>query len=290
AQPSGSLRPATSASPTPSRRCCSPPRHGNVRRSSRRAARSFPSFWNRRSRRRCWSPPPRSCGCARGRVAPPPAPPRSQCTWTRRDVNHATGREGRMPVTIDDVLGRLDGVERNGEGWRARCPVHKGPRRSLTIRRGTHLVALFRCWAVNCSRDDILAALRLTRADLRTGAANAIETVYVLHDAAGAVVAEHVRHERPGAEKKLFWRRHGRNGLGGLKPRAWPLDGAHGLAKAAPPTAVVITEGEKARDALAARQVLAVGTVTGAAGIPADAVLRQVLDLDVYLWADNDDV
>jgi hypothetical protein len=195
-----------------------------------------------------------------------------------------------MPVTIDEVLGRLDGVERNGDGWRARCPVHKGPRRSLTIRRGTHLVALFRCWAVNCAVDDILAAIKLTRADLRATRRENPETVYVLRDAAGAVVAEHVRIRRPNGEKRMFWRRNGTPKLKGVKVTDLPLYGADTVAQVEAGASVAVTEGEKPKEALSARRILAVGTVTGAATIPCDAVLRQLLAYDVILWPDNDDI
>src|SRR5262249_10911866 len=47
-------------------------------------------------------------------------------------------------------------------------------------------------------------------------------------------------------------------------------------------------EGEKARDALAGLGVRAVGTVTGAHGTPAAAVLEPLRRFEVVLWADND--
>jgi DNA primase len=87
----------------------------------------------------------------------------------------------------------------------------------------------------------------------------------------------------------MFWRRHGTNGLGGLKTRDLPLYGTHEIAGADAGSVVVVVEGEKARDALAARSVLAVATVTGANGVPADAVLRELLDYDVILWPDADE-
>src|SRR5262249_54489774 len=109
-----------------------------------------------------------------------------------------------------------------------------------------------------------------------------------IRDAAGAIVAEHVRLEGPSGRKLCIWERDGTPGLKGLRVPALPLYGAHVLAAAAPTAPVVVTEGEKACDALTARGVLAVGTVTGAATIPADAVLRQLLGHDVALWPDHD--
>ncbi len=52
---------------------------------------------------------------------------------------------------------------------------------------------------------------------------------------------------------------------------------------------VVVVEGEKAADALRARGILAVGTMTGAATIPCDDALRPLLGRTVSLWPDNDD-
>ena len=50
-----------------------------------------------------------------------------------------------------------------------------------------------------------------------------------------------------------------------------------------------MVEGEKARDALASRGILAVGTVTGARATPSTQVLRPLLDYEVILWPDNDE-
>src|SRR5262249_20146664 len=51
---------------------------------------------------------------------------------------------------------------------------------------------------------------------------------------------------------------------------------------------VVLVEGEKARDALAAREILTVATVTGAAGTPSDEMLRVLAGRQVVLWPDAD--
>lgn len=66
-----------------------------------------------------------------------------------------------------------------------------------------------------------------------------------------------------------------------------PLYGVHDLA-ARPGVAVVLVEGEKARDALAAPDFVVLGTVTGAGGTPSDAVLRALAGRDVVLWPDAD--
>jgi hypothetical protein len=193
-----------------------------------------------------------------------------------------------MGMTLEEFAGRLDDVQRDGTRYRARCPVHRGPKRSLVLEPGTKVPILVKCWARHCPLDAILAAVGCTRADLFDGNGRPPETVYVLRDPAGAVVAEHVRLERPNGDKRMFWRRNGTPGLKGLKLTSLPLYGADELATVAAGTLTVVTEGEKAKRAVSARGVVAAGTVTGAATIPCDAVLRQLLAYDVVLWPDND--
>jgi hypothetical protein len=190
-------------------------------------------------------------------------------------------------VTITEFVERLEDVERDGSRYRARCPVHRGPKRSLVVQPGTKVASLVRCWAQRCSLDAILAAVGVTRDEFYEGASRPHETVYVLRDAAGAVVAEHVRIDRPNGDKRMFWRRNGTPGLKKLKLTALPLYGAHELAAATPDTPVTVTEGEKAKEALQRRGLLAVGTVTGSGTIPCDAMLASLLPRSVYLWPDH---
>src|SRR5439155_12284673 len=116
------------------------------------------------------------------------------------------------------------------------------------------------------------------------------ERVWPLRDAAGAVVAEHVRVVRHGG-KRMWWRQpDGRRGLGGLRTSDLPLYGSERLADVNAAALVVVAEEEHATDALLARGLVpAVGTVTGASGTPTDDVLRVLTGRDVVLWTDADD-
>lgn len=108
-----------------------------------------------------------------------------------------------------------------------------------------------------------------------------------LRDEAGSLVAVHVRKDYDDGSKDLPWERpDGSNGLGGLPIDTLPLYGVHELGDAA---AVVLVEGEKARDALARLGVPAVGTVTGAKSCPNHDSLRPLVGRDVILWPDADD-
>jgi hypothetical protein len=116
------------------------------------------------------------------------------------------------------------------------------------------------------------------------------ERVWTLRDACGAVVAEHVRVDLAGGEKRMWWRRPGgARGLGGLGTCDLPLYRAHELP-APDGSLVVVVEGERACDALVARGIDAVGTVTGASGTPSDKTLRRLVGRDVVLWPDADAV
>jgi hypothetical protein len=117
------------------------------------------------------------------------------------------------------------------------------------------------------------------------------ETVYLICDADGVPLAEHVRIDHPTGEKVIFWRRPGGlKGLGdNLKAKQLPFYNLRALLAAAPDAVVIVTEGEKACDALTQRGLLAVGTVTGAATIPVDDVLRVLAGHPVVLWPDGDD-
>lgn len=115
-------------------------------------------------------------------------------------------------------------------------------------------------------------------------------TRWPIADAAGNVVAIHGRRDFADHTKNLWWEMpDGGKGLRGLKPEDVPLYGVDEL-DAESRGIVVVTEGEKARDALAGLGIAAVGTVTGAASVPSPAVLSALRGRDVVLWPDNDDI
>lgn len=115
------------------------------------------------------------------------------------------------------------------------------------------------------------------------------QTEWQLLDANGDEVAIHVRKDFSDGSKQYPWRRGNVWGLGELEPAGLPLYGAHILARAAPGAEVVVTEGEKAADALNSRGILAVGTVTGGDTTPSVETLAPLVGHRVTLWPDNDE-
>ncbi len=66
--------------------------------------------------------------------------------------------EGSPATTVDDVIARLQGVSKRGDGWVARCPAHDDKSPSLKIDRGPRDNVLLYCHA-GCSFDDVMKAL-----------------------------------------------------------------------------------------------------------------------------------
>lgn len=163
------------------------------------------------------------------------------------------------------------------------CPSHDDIDPSLTVSAGDKVAVVVNCHA-GCSQEQVIDALRARglwndATPQPRGRSDAIRyQAYRASD--GAAVAQHVRIDQPNAKKRMWWEPTGTKTtdleLYGI--RELPSDGL-----------VVVTEGEKARDALKGRDVPAVGTVTGAATIPCDAALRPLLNHPLALWPDADD-
>lgn len=114
------------------------------------------------------------------------------------------------------------------------------------------------------------------------------ETHYEIRSGGGELVAVHVRRDKPDGIKEMYWRLpDGTKGLSGIKAEDLPLYGAELVAQQQGEP-VVITEGEKAADALRQVKVLALGTVTGASSAPSLDALRPLAGRRVFLWPDND--
>lgn len=188
-------------------------------------------------------------------------------------------------TALDTLLGKLDHVRKSGAGYVARCPAHEDKAPSLSVRAGDDGRALLYCHA-GCDYEAIVAAVGLQPSDLFE---RDPRVVYRIKSLAGKVVALHERTEAPYG-KHIAWRRpDGASGLNGTATADLPLFAAHGLPPA-PGPAVVVTEGEKAAAALISVGVVAVGTVTGAAGTPSAASLEALRGRHVVLWPDADDV
>ena len=99
-------------------------------------------------------------------------------------------------MNINSFVSRLDGVTKNGHGWKARCPAHDDRSPSLSVSEGRDGRVLLKCFA-GCSAEDVLAALGLKMSDLYqspNGTGKRPEHRWAEDDAARAL---HLRGLRP---------------------------------------------------------------------------------------------
>lgn len=150
--------------------------------------------------------------------------------------------------------------------------------------------------ANTCAPRDAQVAKGDTATPFATRGANGSTTAkptrtdWPILDAEGQHVATHVRIDKDGGKRFVWELPDGSKGLGGMRVDTLPLYGADTLADLADGDRVVVCEGEKSADALTARGVAAVATVTGANVIPSRETLRPLVRLSPVLWPDADDV
>jgi hypothetical protein len=102
------------------------------------------------------------------------------------------------------------------------------------------------------------------------------------------LVATHVRVDKADGTKDVFWvDPDGKMGLDGLPLADLP---PYGIDKVGGSSTVVVTEGEKAAQALLDAGIPAVGTVTGASATPSVKSMGDLTGKHVVLWADADEV
>ena len=209
--------------------------------------------------------------------------------------------------TAEEWRAACPGLQRHGDEWHGPCPACGGDDRFRVLPDGS---AFCRQCAPAGGKPfaDLLRAAGFADNDVRqferdTAVSNGhakpvtrlpapdttppTTTRYEIRTHAGELVATHCRTD-PG--KRIWWEPKG------VKATAMPLYRIeHELDHIGP---VVITEGEKAADALAGaveRDLLVVGTVTGAAGTPHMGALEPLVEharangVSIYLWPDADD-
>jgi hypothetical protein len=190
-------------------------------------------------------------------------------------------------ATLAEVARALE-AKASGDGFVGRCPSHEdhSPSLSLAEKHGT---LVFRCFA-GCTFEAIAAALEARGLRVRQEREERSEKAWVIRDATGRALAQHVRVDGPQG-KTVFWRgpsgERAKLGDLGLRLVDLPLYGTELLA-ANPGAPVVVCEGEKAADAARSLGLLALGTSTGASACPSPAALAPLKGRAVTLWPDND--
>jgi AAA domain len=214
---------------------------------------------------------------------------------------------------VEKVLEAVDHYEERHNGFWCICPAHPDRVPSLHVEEGEDGQALAICRA-GCDQERVLDALEergVARHELfadggsvlyiRNGRSKSAEIAHdgrerlaaswSIKDASGRLVAIHERWEGGRSDKRFLWKhpngRYSRNGE--IKARTLPLYGSEHVKDLPPGAPVVLAEGEKARDALAAAHLPALATVTGASGTPEPESLEVLRGRRVILWPDADD-
>lgn len=196
------------------------------------------------------------------------------------------------------LLERLPRARATANGnWRACCPVHDDSTPSLDWRLGDDGRILLVCRA-GCTTEDVVESLGASMADLfpperptaPTPRPRIVATTdHEIRDVDNVLVAIHRRYDHADGGKHFAWfRPGGEAGLDGRAVTSLPLYATERLADWSVDARVVITEGEKAADALLAIGSRALATVTGAAATPDADVLQVLGGRAVVLWPDAD--
>jgi hypothetical protein len=215
---------------------------------------------------------------------------------------------------LENLLAKLPGAKKAGNGWSARCPAHDDRRASLSIAQGDDGRALVKCHA-GCDTAAILAAVGLKLADLFPAKAGPTPTrngrpttggqtfstakdavvelerrhgkrsaLWTYHDAQSEPVGVVVRWDTPHGKDIRPVARHADGWRIGAMPDPRPLYGLPDLAAA---RRVVVCEGEKAADAA---RSLGFTATTSAGGSQAATKTdwRPLAGKEVWILPDND--
>ena len=168
-------------------------------------------------------------------------------------------------VTMENVLGKLSGVQVAGEGYMAQCPAHDDDKASLCVSEGRDGRVLLHCFA-GCTVEEICDAAGLKMSDLfqPTTGKNPVGIGYAYKNATGVVVYVKMRH--PGPVKK-FSVRHptdGNNWDDDMGDAAEVLYRLPELMAADPSEWVYVVEGEKDVESLRALGLVATCNTFGA--------------------------
>lgn len=215
---------------------------------------------------------------------------------------------------VENLLDRLPGVKKSGNGWSARCPAHDDRKASLSVSEGDDGTALVKCHA-GCDTAAIVAALGMKLADLfpsqsdsrpgrngkphRTGSVfptakdvvahlerqrGKRSALWTYHDAHGQPVGVVIRWDKPGGKEILPVSLHGKHWRIAAMADPRPL---YGLTELTDAKIVAVLEGEKAADA--ARSLGLTATTSAGGSQAADKTdWSPLAGKEVWLLRDND--
>jgi Protein of unknown function (DUF3631) len=189
--------------------------------------------------------------------------------------------ERSQSAALNRFLGYLNGVRREGEGFKARCPAHEDRNPSLSVREASGRI-LVKCFA-GCTTRDVCKVLGIKMANLFSDnrSAKRIVAEYSYTDEQGKLLCQKVRFDpkdfqlrRPNS--KGGWVRN----LGGVRRVLYRLPEVLAAEE------ILIVEGEK--DADTAKALGFAATTSGAAGSWKDEFSDQLRGKRATIIADAD--
>jgi putative DNA primase/helicase len=192
-------------------------------------------------------------------------------------------------MNIDDIINKLQGVKKQGDGYIALCPAHDDNKQSLSIKTAEDGAILVHCHA-GCSAQSIVSALRITMKDLFPSngkSDNNIIATYNYHDAEGNLIYQVIRREgkgftqcRPDGHGGQIWN------LKGITPTIYHLPDVMKAIQEG--QTIYIPEGEKDCNSLYDIGLVAT-TNNGGAGKWRDNLSEYLKNANVVILPDNDD-
>jgi putative DNA primase/helicase len=175
-------------------------------------------------------------------------------------------RSTRRRLTLEQIARRFDRARKVGKQWEARCPIHDDNRASLSIGEGRDGRILIHCHTKICETVDILAEVGLTIGDLMPDdpvqQKRRMVAAYDYCDADGVLRYQALRYEpkdfrqrRPDGNGDWLWNLQGTERILYNLPALMAAEGEQTL---------VVLEGEKDCDRLAALGILTTCNVGGA--------------------------
>ncbi len=198
---------------------------------------------------------------------------------------------------LHDVV-RATGAKKAGAGWLGRCPAHDDGHASLSIAAGDRVPVVLNCKA-GCSFAQIEAALgfekgELTRSNLPAGGkvfprGNTPVATYIYRNADGSIFGRKDRFIDDVGAKTFRWSRpDGERWISGTKGTI-PLYRLPELVGAPADETVIIVEGEKDADRLAASGFIITTTPNGASSKWREADSQYFAGRRVCVIGDDDD-
>lgn len=188
-----------------------------------------------------------------------------------------------MRVEIKDVLDRLEKVEKRGNGWTARCPVHNDEKPSLSINEDNGKI-LLKCFA-GCSFPSIVHALGINEREQNEQKRIVAQYDYI--DENGEVLYQSVRYEpkdfrlrKPDGKGGYDWK------LGDTKRVIYNLPQ---ILKANQDDYVIFCEGEKDADNVSNLLGLPSTTIANGAKSWKEYYADSFIGLNVVILPDNDE-